>query len=261
MNTFDQQKFDVRLEWGERGVATLTPISDVVIIVDVLSFSTSVEIAVSRGAVVFPFPWRDSRAADFAASVDAVLAGKRNASGYSLSPASLTTVPNGTRIVLPSPNGAALSLAARPTPVIAGCLRNAQAAAHAASRLGRRIAVVAAGERWKDDGSLRPAVEDLIGAGAIVSGLAGVKSPEALAAEAVFRHAEAQIAYRLTACGSGKELIVQGFAGDVILASDLNASDCVPILIDQAYRPARERDLRDSPGRRMQPPNAPRDGR
>ena len=230
--TFDQQEFDIRFEWGEHGVATLAPISDVVIVVDVLSFSTSVEIAVNRGAMVYPFRWRDDRAVDYAASVSAVLAVNRPHSGYSLSPTSLMDIPNGYRIVLPSPNGATLTLAAKPTPVIAGCLRNARAVALATGRYGRKIAVIAAGERWKDDGSLRPSFEDLIGAGAIINWLAGAKSPEAVAAEAAFRAVEPRLGDVLRQCGSGKELITQGFANDVILASELNVSECVPVLID-----------------------------
>ena len=237
--TFDQQEFEIRFEWGEHGVASLAPISDVVIIVDVLSFSTSVEIAVNRGAIVFPYRWRDDRAVDYAASVDAVLAGSRAHSGYSLSPQSLMNIPNGARIVLPSPNGATLTLASKPTPVIAGCLRNARAVALAASRYGRKVAVIAAGERWRDDASLRPSFEDLVGAGAIINWLAGAKSPEATAAAAAFREAEPELVDVLTHCGSGKELIAQGFASDVILASELNVSECVPVLIDDTYRSGR----------------------
>lgn len=237
--TFDQQEFDIRFEWGEHGVATLAPISDVVIIVDVLSFSTSVEIAVNRGATVYPYRWRDDRAVDYAASVDAVLAVNRPHAGYSLSPESLLDIPAGYRIVLPSLNGATLTLAAKPTPVIAGCLRNARAAALAASSYGRKIAVIGAGERWKDNGSLRPAFEDLVGAGAIVSYLAGVKSPEALAAEGAFRAVEPRLVDTLSWCSSGKELIAQGFGNDVILASELNVSECAPVLVDDAYRSRR----------------------
>jgi 2-phosphosulfolactate phosphatase len=40
--TFDQQEFDIRCEWGAHGVAVLAPISDVLIIIAVLSFSSSV---------------------------------------------------------------------------------------------------------------------------------------------------------------------------------------------------------------------------
>ena len=233
---FDQQEFDIRCEWGEQGVAALSPISDAIIIVDVLSFSTSVEIAVGNGAVVFPYRWRDDRAVDFATSMKAVLAdSRRTRGGYSLSPASLLNIQSGTRIVLPSPNGATLTLAARPTPVFAGCLRNAAAVAAAARQLGSKITVIAAGERWPGDLSLRPAVEDLIGAGAIIHYLNGNLSPEAYSAAAAFRAAQPQLSEILPRCSSGKELIDRGFARDVGLAAEINVSECVPRLTGEAY--------------------------
>ena len=85
---FDQSEFNVRCEWGEKGVALLAPISDVVIIVDMLSFSTAVEIATSRGALVYPYRWKDETAYLFARSINAEVADKNNERGYSLSPAS-----------------------------------------------------------------------------------------------------------------------------------------------------------------------------
>ena len=236
---FDQQEFDIRCEWGEHGVAVLAPISDVIIIIDVLSFSTSVDVAVTQGAIVFPYRWRDDTARAYAVSVGATLAGPgRNPSMYSLSPASLTGIPKGTRLVLPSPNGATLTLAAKPTPVLAGCLRNAGAVAAVARTYGRKIAVIPAGERWKDDGSLRPAFEDLIGAGAIISHLDGRRSPEALVALAAFRAVEAELDHALRQCSSGKELLEWGFAPDVMLAAQLNVSTCAPVLVNDAYRRA-----------------------
>jgi 2-phosphosulfolactate phosphatase len=71
-------------------LAQLLPASDVVVIVDVLSFSTCVEIATARGALIFPFPAHDETARVFAQSVDAELAGNRRAhASYTLSPESL----------------------------------------------------------------------------------------------------------------------------------------------------------------------------
>ena len=151
---FDQANFDLRCEWGQQGIKHLATTSDVVIIVDVLSFSTCVEIATSRGATVFPYRWRDHTAREFAQTIDAELAEKRGTSRYSLSPESLLQINNGTRLVLPSPNGATLSLATGTTLTLAGCLRNCRAVALAAQHYGRSITIVPAGERWPD-GSLR----------------------------------------------------------------------------------------------------------
>lgn len=233
---FNQHEFDISFEWGENGAAELAPISQAVIMVDVLSFSTVVDIAVGRGAVVFPYRVRDAGATEFAESVGAILAnpfGTRD--GYSLSPESLLQVKAGTRLVLPSPNGSTLSLTTGRTPVFAGCLRNARAVAVAASRYGSRIAVIAAGERWRNDYSLRPSFEDLIGAGAIISYLSGSFSPEAVSAVAAFRAVNPMLLEYLRQCGSGKELIEHGFSEDIRLASQLDASDSAPILVDGAF--------------------------
>jgi len=234
--TFDQQEFDIRCEWGEHGISVLAPISDVMIIIDVLSFSTSVDVAVTQGAMVFPYRWRDDTALAYAVSVGAILADPgRHPTRYSLSPASLTSIPKGTRIVLPSPNGSTLTVAAKPTLVLAGCLINAPAVAAVAHKYGRKIAVIPAGERWKDDGSLRPSCEDLIGAGAIIRHLNGCRSPEALVALAAFRAVESELDHALRQCSSGKELIERGFEPDVMLAAQLNVSACAPLLVNDAY--------------------------
>lgn len=45
---YNQQEFEIRMEWGLKGAEMLAPVSDVMIIVDVLSFSTCVDIATQR---------------------------------------------------------------------------------------------------------------------------------------------------------------------------------------------------------------------
>ena len=243
----DQSGYQERFEWGEAGVLRLAPISDIVVIVDVLSFSTAVEIARSRGALVYPYRWRDERAASFAQSVDAVLASpgrmSTDESGYSLSPASLREIPAGTRLVLPSPNGATLSVhaAEHGSIVLAGCLRNASAIARACRTIGGSVAVIAAGERWVDagelTGSLRPAIEDLVGAGAILSALNPTNpSPEARVAMAAFAEAIQFGPMFLRECSSGRELIERGFAEDVDLAAAIDSSETVPLLETGGFR-------------------------
>ena len=203
-----------------------------VVVVDVLSFSTCVSVALDRGIEVVPARWRDEGAAALAEEHGAVLAGPRSGSGLSLSPASIRRAAGVQRLVLPSPNGATLSaeLAQQGT-VIAACLRNASAVARAcAVHLARGddalIAVVAAGERWPDD-SLRPAEEDVWGAGAILDALDrdDLATPEASAARDAFRTAAAR-GLPLEGLVSGRELVEQGFA----IAAELDASTSVPRL-------------------------------
>ncbi|QHG17016.1 2-phosphosulfolactate phosphatase [Nostoc sp. ATCC 53789] len=235
---YNQSEFDLRCEWGAQGVAELAPISDVIVIVDILSFSTCVEIATNHGAIIFPYAYKDESAIDYAKSVQAELASHRQRSttiGYSLSPKSVTQIPAGTRLVLPSPNGSFLTLLTGDTPTLAGCLRNCQAVAQFAQKYGDKIAVIPAGERWQEDGSLRPAFEDLIGAGAILSYLDGSLSPEAEVAVTTFQAFQQDLLGYLKKCSSGKELIEKGFESDVELSAAHNVSDCVPLFTNNAY--------------------------
>lgn len=234
---FNQHGYELRCEWGKPGVAALAPMVDAIVIVDTLSFSTCVDVAVSRGAIVYPYPWKDDSAEAFARSVEAVLAGPRNKDRLSLSPMSLRQLPPGQRIVLPSPNGATLSGLTGGTPTLTGCLRNAATVAHVARSFGPRIGVVPAGEQWPD-GSLRPAIEDWIGAGAVLSYLSGSTSPEADLARQAFLGTSGKLAEILQTSTSGRELIERGWMDDVSIASELNTSACAPILTEGSYRMA-----------------------
>ena len=226
-------------EWGAEGARKFEASVGAMVVVDVLSFSTCVDIAAVRGAVVYPFGFHDRRAAiEAAKELGAEVAGPRGSDDYpyNLSPTSLLSITKGTRLVLPSPNGSAISVAARSVPVLTGCLRNARAVAGRVAQLaqGRPIAVIPAGERWPD-GGLRPAVEDLIGAGAIIDELGLPCTPEAEIARQAFCGARSNLAHLLRTCVSGTELIDRGFPQDVELALDWNASAAAPLLIDGAY--------------------------
>ena len=234
-SVFDQRPFACRCEWGSAAIDALAP-ADVTIVVDVLSFSTCVAVAISRGATILPYPWKGASAAQFADAHGAEVAAPRGEGCYSLSPASFLDAPAGLRCVLPSPNGAELTPRASraSSRVIAGCLRNAAAVAAAAARLGTTFNVCPAGERWPD-GSLRPAVEDWLGAGAILAALPGTRSPEASAAAALFEACSGRLDDLLRECASGRELIDRGFAEDVALAGMIGVSEAVPIFDGVAF--------------------------
>jgi 2-phosphosulfolactate phosphatase len=235
--TFDQSQFDLRCEWGLQGLQALAPESDVIIIVDVLVFSTSVDIALAAGASVLPYRWRDQSAQEFAEQNRALLASPRSRKGgYSLSPVSLQSIPAGTALVLPSPNGSTLCLHAGHKPTFTACLRNCRAVAAKAVDYGTSIAVIPAGEQWPD-GSLRPAVEDFIGAGAMLSALPGQPSTEAQAAIAAFEQALTHLQETLSQSASGQELITRGYPSDVEFAAQYAVSSVTPFYSKDRFVP------------------------
>jgi 2-phosphosulfolactate phosphatase len=234
---------------GARAIGTG---ADVLVIVDVLSFTTTVEIAATLGLEILPCA--PAEAAELAARHGAILAGRRG-SGVSLSPASLTRegVEGLSRVAIASPNGsriaAALGSVLGSAPgsalIVAGSLRNAAAiAAWALAQQGGKgdrftVAVIAAGET-RPDGDIRFALEDLLGAGAIIDALAeaGIDycSPEAAAAAAAYTGLRNATGHLIGASSSGRELAAQGFRADVDLAIELNASDTVPVLREFVFR-------------------------
>ncbi|MEO3428054.1 2-phosphosulfolactate phosphatase [Pelagibius sp. CAU 1746] len=227
--------------WGRAGLAALLDSCDVFIILDVLCFTTSVDVAVAHGAEVLPFPLEKYGADEAARRGEAVLAKPRAeaAGGPSLSPASLRSLAPGTRLLLPSPNGSALSAMVREKRAFAASLRNATALAAAvqdaaAQGAGGRIAVIAGGEHWPG-GALRPAIEDLLGAGAVIARLQGRLTAEARAAKAGYLELKSEIPQTLRGSRSGRELIAAGFSEDVELAAQEDVSATVPALVDGRY--------------------------
>lgn len=206
---FDQNRYQVRHDWGVAGLRRLAP-ADVVLVVDVLRYSTTVTDAVARGERV---------------ALDA------SAHAVSL-------------------NGAAVAESAAGTgaTVLLGCLRNASVVAGAVLDIQRgrgertSVAVIAAGElAGREPGApLRFAVEDQLGAGAIIDALGALgidhTSPEAAAACESFRGLRGAVRHLLTASGSGQELLLRqaqqpGDGRDEVLnAAALDASSVVPVL-------------------------------
>lgn len=196
------------MEWGVAGLARLAP-ADVVVIVDVLSFSTTV-IDTLEGEDAYPL--------DAAARAISI-------------------------------NGAAVAEAAAATGavVLLGALRNAAAVAQAVlgEQQGRAartsVAVIAAGEVTGRDATatVRFAVEDQLGAGAVIDALGALgidhSSPDAAVAGESFRALRRATTHLLTASGSGLELIESGRRGDVLAAAAVDAASVVPVLRDGAF--------------------------
>jgi 2-phosphosulfolactate phosphatase len=229
----------MHLEWGRAGLREGGRLADVVVVVDVLSFSTAVAVAAAAGVEVHPVRAHDDYAVRIADRLGAHLAGRRGAA-VSLSPPTLARLSPGERVVLPSPNGGGLALDAAATGarVVAGSLRNASAVGEWLKGQERRVVVVAAGEYWRD-GTPRVAIEDLLGAGAVLAAL----PPEALSAEArvavdAFTGSRSCLEDVLHSCTSGRELAGRGSALDVAWAADLDASPVVPVLTKGSFRAA-----------------------
>jgi 2-phosphosulfolactate phosphatase len=247
---FDQDGYTVRFEWGPTGIRRAAQRGDIVIVVDVLRFSSAVAVATGYGATLFPAPY-DQSARDYAERLGLPLINAAFGSVAdlkSLSPSSFGPADAGRRYVISSANGAACaSYAGGARAVIAGALLNAQAVAARAlalqSETGAPITAIACGERWGAEHAandrLRPCLEDYLGAGAILSALRGPSSPEAQVSAAAFQASRPNIEQILWECGSGRELRERGQAADVEFCARLDSSSSVPLLRDGGFSAGR----------------------
>lgn len=240
ISPYAQDGFRVGFDWGPVGADVVA--GTLVAVVDVLSFTTAVTVAADLGIDVYPYRWRDETAVAYANQYDAVLAVGRSEAGpgdLSLSPVTIRQAQGVERLVLPSPNGSTIAhrLSDSGATVIAVSLRNRLAAAdwvyaRIVENPDLKVVAIAAGERWKD-GSLRPAVEDLWGAGGFLSALqVDGLSPEARAAVAAYDAVADEIPALLYDCAGGRELTQYGFPDDVAIAAEVDESWSVPVLRD-----------------------------
>ena len=238
----------LRFDWGLPGAPAVGAAADVAVVVDVLSFTTTLTVAVDAGIDVLPYRWNDDSAERYARESDAALAvGRSRASNgqISLSPNTIrrTTAPR--RLVLPSPNGSSIcfELGTGAGVCVGASLRNATAVAGWIARHCTPtsvVSVIAAGEKWPS-GELRPAIEDLWGAGAVMYALTATgwdaeASPEALMAIAAWRAVADTLPQSLAASASGRELRAAGYPEDVAIAAEVDRSTAVPVLEDRVFR-------------------------
>lgn len=121
--------------------------------------------------------------------------------------------------------------------VLWATLRSASATADAIARLqeerGQRtsVSIIAAGLAESPDAEVRWAVEDLLGAGAVVDALAerGIdhSSPEAAVAGEGLRGLRPALRHLLTASAGGQQLIEAGHRDDVVHAGAVDADAVV----------------------------------
>lgn len=129
--------------------------------------------------------------------------------------------------------------------VVAGSLRNRRAVAEwvlaQQGDKGERfmVAVVAAGETWAD-GASRFALEDLLGAGAVIDALADLGidycAPEAATAAAAYAGLRNATGHLIGASASGREFAATGRRGEIEEAISLDVTSEVKVLRESAAR-------------------------
>ncbi|HTJ68269.1 MAG TPA: 2-phosphosulfolactate phosphatase [Actinospica sp.] len=246
-STFDPwPDTSVHVEWGRTGATLAAARGDVVVVVDVLSFSTTLSIAAARDFTCLIYSNAEIESLGGPATA-AIRLGARPLSRsrkvepgqVSLSPASLLDAEPGQRVIFTSLNGASVVSAAEKAPaLLIGSPRNATACAALAAQTmtavrAGRVTVVACGEHWSSvDPAVqgtRPAIEDWLGAGAIcarMDHLGYSLSAEARLAASAWTHPASLT--DLADCVSARELRAAGFTTDVDLALQVDADTKVP---------------------------------
>ncbi|MDF2046246.1 2-phosphosulfolactate phosphatase [Microbacterium sp. Kw_RZR3] len=197
-----QANYQVRLDWGRPGLGRLAP-ADVVILVQTLGLSADALAAIETGSIL-PVEGLPTAALVRAAAGDA-------------------------------------------GDVLVGGIRNARAVAdrvleiQTARAARTSISLIAVGyPDGRDAETLRFAVDDLLGSGAVIAALGDLgidhASPDAALAGEGYRALRGAARHLLSASGTGRSLTDAGRADVVQTAAARDAASVVPTLIDGAFR-------------------------
>lgn len=247
MDYLSQTPCRCKLDWGSQGAELAAARGEIVVLVDTLSFSTTVINAVDRGGIIFPCGDGESPV-EVARKIGGEPSVRREqvpAQGrFSLSPSSFDCIEAGTKVALWSPNGANCCRLASPAPfVFLGTFVNAATLAEVVSTTMRTeklaVTVIACGERvplgGNRFGDMRMAIEDYLAAGCILSNLPENRSPEAAECVSAFESNKSRIEELIWESVSGREARLGGFEDDIGFATRLNVIDAVPILRQAAF--------------------------
>ena len=200
-----EPEFDIHCCWGFKLTDDIVLPYDVCIIVDVLSFSTSLDLLINAKENTQNMPGADNFI-------------------HHLTPHALN---------IPSPVGLPLQLNLHQKPVLVGCLRNARAVARAALQLGNTVLVIPVGDKLSEE-EFKTCSEDFIAAGAIMSYLKGSRSAESNAALDIYNSSKGNIEEVVKLSTSARQMVLNGFLSEVEHACQFNRSKNVPLLEEGA---------------------------
>ena len=214
-----------------------------VVVIDTLRATTTIACAVARGVVVETVA--SIAEAKRRRRPRVLIAGERGGKklpGFDLgnSPVDIEgPALVGKKLVLTTTNGTgAIARSAAARAIYVGALVNASAVARAVAR-DESLVVVCAGR------TTGVALEDLLGAGAIIAALPAGSFEEAMLSDGarlsldLFRRAKNRLHAFLRECESGRNLLRMGADADVELCADLDRNDVAPRLSRGSFRATR----------------------
>jgi len=237
----------VKLDWNIEGLQFALKEKNIIVIVDTLRFSSAVTTAIANGFTIYPVS-NEEKGKEFAKSIGAEMSGRSEIAKYSLSPQSFLKTSDNKKVVLYSPNGARCAELIKGKDIAyIGCLLNAKAVGKQVTKISkktnRNVTIIAAGEKrgielgerieyFKDKKGFQKvfAVEDYLGAGAIISYINLPKTPEAEVCELAFNSSKNKLEKLLLESFSGKYLVQTKRKGDVEWSTQLNYYNVVPIV-------------------------------
>jgi 2-phosphosulfolactate phosphatase len=226
--------------WGPAGIEEALANHDLIVVVDVLRFSSTVTTAVANGFTIVPST--DLKKAELLSGETGwAVSGRTGTAQYSLSPLDYVNPKHTDEVILVSPNGAAcMQMISEEETGFIGCFLNARTVGRVLNTLSqkrrRNVAVIAAGEvkegQSEDLHQRRFALEDYLGCGLILSELRLALSPEATLCMRAYEASKMDYVELVRNCESGRYLIERGQDYDISHCVQRSIYEIVPVIHD-----------------------------